>query len=231
MPLDLTKIIQHNLPETCYNAVEVKKNQIVIHHTAGNSNPIITIDGWKTRTDKVCTAFVIGGKPKAGVNIWKDGDIYQAFSSKFWGNHLGLAEHHFAPLGIPYKQLNDKAIAIEICNWGCLTKDASGKYKNYLMGDVPAEEVAILETTYRGTLYYHKYTDAQLLALRDLLIYLCDKYNIPKIYHANMFDVNKDAMSGANGIWTHTSYRTDKSDCSPQKKLIDLLQTLDHVSI
>jgi N-acetyl-anhydromuramyl-L-alanine amidase AmpD len=231
MSLDVSKIIQHNLDSNFYYPIEVAKSLIVCHHTAGGSDPFIVVDGWKTRTDKVATAFVIGGKPTNANSKWKDGDIIQAFSSKYWANHLGLKTSHFTAFGLPYKQLNDCSIAIEVCNFGYLTKDLQGNFRTYVNSIVPANEVIELDKEYRGYKFWHKYTDAQLLSLRDLLMYLCDKYNIPKDYNANLFEVNKDALSGKSGIFTHTSYRPDKWDMSPQPSLIRILQTLKVNSI
>lgn len=230
--LDITKIIQFPLPETCYYKEEVKKTSIVIHHTAGSASAKNVIEGWKTRTDKTSTAFVICGKPKA-TDTFKDGEIYQAFSSKHWGNHLGVQAKHFTPFGLPYKQLNNSSIGIELCNWGWLSKQADGTFKTYVGSAVPKEEVIELPTPYRNYKYYHSYTSNQLISLRDLLIYLCDKYSIDKTFHANMFDVNKEALSGVGGIWSHTSFRPtgEKQDCYPHPQLVNILKTLSSNSI
>ena len=42
----------------------------------------------------------------------------------------------------------------------------------------------------------------------------------------NPFEYNKQALRGRGGLWTHASVRKDKFDCSPQKNLIDLIQSL-----
>lgn len=224
--LDVSKIIQHNLATNFYYTEEIPKKQIFIHHTAGASSASNVIDGWKTRTDHVCTAFVIAGKPSTATSGYKDGDIYQAFPSKCWAYHLGLKQSVFTAAGVPYIPLDKASIAIEICNWGALTQDASGQYKNYVGGTVPAADVIKLATPYKGSLFYHQYSDAQLAALGDLLAYLCGKYNIPRTFNADMFDISKKALTQTPGIWTHTSVRTDKFDCSPQPKLIQMLQNL-----
>jgi hypothetical protein len=44
------------------------------------------------------------------------------------------------------------------------------------------------------------------------------------VYNEEMWDVNKDAMSGVPGVWTHVSYRYDKSDCYPSADLIQALR-------
>jgi hypothetical protein len=40
------------------------------------------------------------------------------------------------------------------------------------------------------------------------------------------FDVNKEALNGFPGIWTHVNVRADKFDCSPQPNLISMLRSL-----
>jgi hypothetical protein len=228
--LDVSKIIQHNLPTTNYLQDEFAKKQIFIHHTAGASSASNVIDGWKTRTDHVCTAFVIAGKSSSATAGYKDGDIYQAFPSKNWGYHLGLKQDVFTKAGVPYISLDKYSIAIEMCNWGALTPDSGGKFRNYVGGFVDPADAIKLDTPYKGSQYYHKYSDAQLASLSDLLVYLCNKYTIPKTYHADMFDISKNALTQVPGIWTHTSVRTDKLDCSPQPNLIKLLQGLASIA-
>jgi hypothetical protein len=58
------------------------------------------------------------------------------------------------------------------------------------------------------------------------LAYWNEKFGIPLDYNADMWDVTNNALDGKPGIWTHNSYRTDKSDCHPQPELIKMLQTL-----
>lgn len=40
------------------------------------------------------------------------------------------------------------------------------------------------------------------------------------------FDKKSDALEGKSGIWTHTNYRSDKSDCSPQPILIQMINSI-----
>lgn len=229
--LDTAKLIQVNLSDGQYLKEESPKSQVVIHHTAGNSSPIACAKDWESTKERIATAFVIGGKPKKGDTSFKDGDIVQCYSSKYGGYHLGLKQEVFTEHKLPYKPLDKSSIGIELCNWGQLTKKSDGSFVTYVNGVVPKEEVVSLDKPFRGFNHFHAYTDAQILALRDLLIYLCDKFNIPKTYNENMWDVNNDALSGKPGIWTHVSYRKDKADCSPQPKLIAMLKTLDQKTI
>lgn len=234
MALDIKKIIQYPLLRGQFFEKEFPKGQIVIHHTAGSSSPKITIDGWNSNNDIIGTAFVIGGIPKQYdkfkdgdiFQCFKDGDIFQCYPSKLWAYHLGISAETFAKYSIPYQRLDKTSIGIEICNWGYLEKQPNGTFKNYVGGIVPMDEVADLEENYRGHRYYHAYTTAQLSSLKDLLIYLCEKYNIPKTYNAKMWDISQSALNGQSGIWTHTSFRSDKTDCSKQPALISMLSSI-----
>lgn len=201
------KIIFKELPADQYYAQEFPKKQIYIHHTVSSGDASNVIHGWQFSPEKVATAFIIDGT----------GKIYQTFSSKYWAYHLGL--HTANNL-----KLNQESIGIEICNWGQLVLNADGFYRNYYNGVVKKEEV--VELQYKNFKYWHKYNDQQLLSLKELLVYLCDKYNIPKTHYDAMFEVNQGALNGIPGIWTHTSVRSDKYDCSNQPNLIATLKSL-----
>ena len=42
-----------------------------------------------------------------------------------------------------------------------------------------------------------------------------------------MWDISENALSGQPGIFTHTSVRSDKTDCHPQPELVRMLIELD----
>ena len=63
-------------------------------------------------------------------------------------------------------------------------------------------------------------------SMQILLNYLCETYNIPKTYNADMWEYSRMAMKGNPGIYTHVSFRKDKSDCFPQFELIEKLNNL-----
>ena len=231
MGLDINKIIQYPLKSGQYFEEEHPKSQIVIHHTSGSSNPFFVIDGWNNNIDKIGTPFVISGKPKAGETTYKDGDIIQCFSSKYYAYHLGIPSSVFQKYNIPYQRLDKTSIGIELANWGYVMKQKDGTFKNYVGGTVPNEEVVDLGKEFRGYQYYHRYSDLQLASLKDLLIYLCDKYKISKKYNEGMWDINQACLNGTNGIWNHTSCRNDKFDCSMQPHLIEMLKSLESPTI
>jgi N-acetyl-anhydromuramyl-L-alanine amidase AmpD len=223
--LDISQIKQVPLKESQYFKEEVKKVQIVLHHTAGNSSAPSTIKMWDTDDrGRIATCITISGQGLSKDTF--DGEICQAFSSKNWAYHLGIKPDVFRSKGVAYQKLDRIAIGIEICNWGPLTlKD--GKYYNYVNREVPLSQVCILDTPYKGFKVYHAYTDAQIESVRQLLVYWNETHGIPLAYNEkDMWDVSTNALKAVPGVYTHNSYRRDKSDISPQPKMIAMLKSL-----
>ncbi len=202
----LKQIIQYPLDKSQYFQEKYTKRQIVIHHTASSDNAKNVISSWQNSKERIGVAFVID----------RSGIIHQAFSSQDWAHHLGTHEKNNT-------LLNQQSIGIELCNWGPLNLKKSC-YLNYLEKIVPINEVSIYDTPFRGSLFYQEYTNEQLSSLKNLINYLCETYNIPKEYKSDMWDISKLALSGNPGIYSHVSFRKDKSDCHPQKELIDTLK-------
>jgi len=225
MSLDLNTIVQYPLPDDQYFKEEIKKTQIYIHHTAGGANAINVIEGWKKDSVRIGTALVVAGKPSK-TSKYKEGEIYQAFPSKYWAYHLGLKKDVFEKRGIVYTALDKVSVGIEICNWGQVTLTDKG-WETYVGSTIPESEVVEYSTPFRGYRHYHKYTNAQLESTKNLLQFLCDKLNIPKTFaKEKFFDINEDALKGVSGIYTHINVRTDKNDCHPQPELIQMLESL-----
>jgi N-acetylmuramoyl-L-alanine amidase len=223
----LQKIKSVPLPDNQYVKEETNKTQIYLHHTAGSSNPMAVVEYWARNPEKIATSFVIGGKPTVANSPWKDGDLYQAFSSKFWGHHLGLKNANMPDGSKSSMELQKGSIGIEVCNYGPLTKQADGTFLNYVKGRMKPEEVLDLGYVWRGYQYWHNYTDAQLNTLQELLVFLCDRWHIPTQYNGSgMWDVTPRALAGEPGIWSHVSVRKDKTDMYPHPKLIEMLKSL-----
>lgn len=240
MILDINKdITQHQLDKEQFFHTKYEKKQITLHHTAGRSNPFKEIDGWNYTEIEVATPFMIGGKfvnDKSGYE-WKDGEIVQAHPSSSWAYHLGVVKDSFKKYGLPYTNLNKIAIGVEICNWGWL-KEVEGKIYPYAAFNrktgalvyksmsVPKEDAVFYPNKFKGHRYYQKYTDAQIESLRKLLLYLSETYDIPLNYHEDIFDLTKRAFAAEKGLFTHNSYRSDKSDIHPQPEMINMLKNL-----
>ena len=223
--LDTSKIKQVPLDKDEYIQEEVKKHQIVLHHTAGNSSGVSTIGIWNTdKRGRIATCVTISGKGQSR-NTY-DGEICQAFSSKHWAYHLGIKPDVFRANGVKPQNLDKLSIGIEICNWGPLDK-VGDKFFNYVDREVPKDQVCELETPYKGHKYYHAYTDAQIESVKQLLLYWKNVHNIDITYkEEDMWKVSKNALLGTPGVYTHNSYRRDKTDVSPQPKLIAMLKSL-----
>ena len=217
--LNLKDIITVDFPEDQYIREATDKNQIVIHHTVSGQGVNGDIAWWRMTADRVGTAIIIG---------W-DGKIYQCFGSKYWAWHLGLKTS-------TNKKLNMGSIGIEIDAWGGLIRTNRQWYpakwdktlkKNVANTSVaPIQNVQVYEQGFRGFQGFEKYTDAQIEAVRELLVFWGERYKIPLDYHADMWDYSQNAMAGKDGIWTHVSYRKDKSDCHPQPELVEMLESL-----
>lgn len=225
MALDLSKIKQVPLRDSQYIKEATQKKQITLHHTAGNSSGVGTIKMWDNDDrGRIATCVTISGKGTSKDTY--DGEICQAFSSKFWGYHLGIKPDVFKSRGIPYQRLDKIAIGVEICNWGPLTKKEA-KFYNYVDREVPADQVTELDVSYKGHKYYHRYTDAQIESVKNLLIYWNSVYGIDLTYREeDMWSVSVRALKGENGVYSHNSYRKDKSDIYPCPRMVAMLKSL-----
>ena len=217
--LNLKEIITVDFPEDQYIREAQDKNQIVIHHTVSGQGVNGDIAWWRKTADRVGTAIIVG---------W-DGKIYQCFGSKYWAYHLGLKTSS-------NKKLNQGSIGIEIDAWGGLVRTNRLWYPAKWSKDLkkfvantkvaPIQNVQTYPNGFRGFYGFERYTDAQIEAVRQLLVFWSERYKIPLDYHADMWDYSRNAMNDKSGVWTHVSYRKDKSDCHPQPELVEMLKSL-----
>lgn len=180
-----------------YFPVDFKKSIIYLHHTAGSNRPDYVVQSWDKdhNTDgtsqRIATAFVIGGKStRDGDSTW-DGVVVRCFPESQWAWHLGAKNTN---------GLFDKiSIGIEICNYGFLNRSKTGQFLTYVNTIVPDDQVAELEKPFRGYKFYHKYTDNQLYSLRELLICLGNKFNINLKLGLQEW-INKENLIIPNGL-------------------------------
>jgi N-acetyl-anhydromuramyl-L-alanine amidase AmpD len=245
-------------PEDQYVKTETKqKLQIVLHHTVSGGNEDVggDVKWWRDKGERVATSFIIS----------RTGNIFQLFNTDYWAYHLGLKGEYIQSLGTTKsnKFLNQRSIGIEIDSWGGLIRGTrpdgvSGWFPTVMDRDGdkqtaeprdnenPIENVQLYPKGFRGFKAFEKYTNAQINAVRDLILSLKQKFtNIDLTYKPDMWDIqydddglsipseingawgiSKNAMNGVSGIWTHVSYRNDKSDCHPQPELIQMLRDL-----
>lgn len=222
--LNLADITMIDFPEDQYVMETQKKTQIVLHHSAGWDNARGMFAGWKADKQRVATA----------IGITDDGKIWQAFSSHFWAWHVNILSKGNARVYNDPKfrmhcnrenalNIEMRTIGIEVCNWGPLTFDHGDFYS---WAGVKVKKEKVVEYEYRGFNAWEKYTDEEIEALYKLLKYWGSRYDIPLAYRPNIWEVNNDALSGAAGIFTHGSYRIDKTDIHPQPEMIGMLMEL-----
>ena len=228
-------IERHLLPDDEYIKKLTSKKWIFLHHTAGRHNPKATIDQWaKDQRGRIGTHYVIGGLP-ASADVAKltekqqewDGRVLQAIDDLHWGYHLGAVKS---------SKMHKQSLSIEICSAGFLT-ERDGKFYTWYGEVVHPSQVVRLDTAYRGTKYYHAYSEAQIKALKALLLKLADKHDInlrsgivealrqnPTDPYHRAFEFSEYASAGnVMGVLTHGQVRKDKSDVQPQKELIQML--------
>lgn len=229
-------IEQLPFPADKYFREATDKKQVVLHHTASGKGTEGDYRQFLNNPYRIATCVIID----------YDGPIKQCFSSQYWGNHLGipaafLKQKGFTDFGTRNVLLNKHSIAVEIDAWGPLAF-SSGKFFSYAGTEVAKAEVThypkgfrtypqsvlfdTLGVTGKTAYYYHRYSEAQLKSLRQLLMYWNEKHGIPLDYRSDMWDISMNALNGNPGIYTHVSYRADKSDCHPQPELIMLLNSL-----
>lgn len=203
-------------PKNQYFQEVISKKIAVLHHTASGTGETGDIQWWEQTPDRVGASYIIG----------RDGKVTEVFDPKYWIHHLGVTAATLKKYSssVSNERLNQLSVGIEIDSWGQLTtKD--GKYYNYLNREVNVP-VQTYHQPYRRYSFYEKYTDAQIQALKELLLNLNKELGIPLNYFDEMFTTNQKALKGYHGIWTHSSFREDKNDCHPQPELIAMLKSI-----
>ena len=223
----MTDIIQVDFPKNQYVQEVTEKRQIVLHHTASGPGVTGDIAWWKSTSERVATHYLID----------REGLVYQLFNEKFWGYHLGLSNKDFSLLGLPYKQLDKCSIGIELDCWGPVVLHTDGKFypakwngKSYAPNTsckpVKYFHEYCQQNKWKGSIYWEKYTTRQLDSLEKLVKGIAARHNIPMTYNNDIWNPCNRALSGTPGLFSHCSYRKDKSDVHPQPELINLLKSL-----
>ena len=192
------EIIKKYLDNNQYYTRRYKKEFIFVHFTAGTTASG-AISWWNQTRAMIGTAFVI--------------DAY----------HLGLKETSY---------LDKHSIGIEIVSPGPVRRDG-GKFMFYPLWpnknfkkEIPKDRVVELEEEWRGHKYYHKISNAQCKALKELIIKLVKDFDI-KLQDSSQ-DWNeyneKVITERLSGIWAHTTVRKDKMDMPPQVEVMNVIR-------
>lgn len=210
---DEPKFVLKPLPKNQYMGGTHPKKQIFLHHTVGGTAQS-ALSWWLANPDRVGTAFIID----------RDGAIWKCFEPEEWAYHLGLKTS-------TNEALNKSSIGIEIVSWGPLRKGSDGKFYAF-PGDykkivVPDCDVLILNEPFRGSKFYHKYSEAQIKSVCNLIVYLKNKFPLipfPKELGKFYEYSEKVVTEMLPGLYSHTTVRKDKSDIVPQPELMEALQ-------
>lgn len=223
-PKTFVDIEEYHLPKKEYLNGKYKNDYIILHHTAGWDNPKQVVDSWsRDSLGRVATEFVIGGQRTTDGRDIYDGKIIRSYPEGNQAYHIGAS-------GSTY--MNTHSVGIELCNMGYIKNGYT-----YVNTSVRPDQIVKLKEAFRGYLNWHKYSDKQLNALHDLLLYISSRDNIDlhngiykwiKLEGANKaFDFHQDAYYGkVKGLITHANIRKDKFDVFPQPELVDMILTL-----
>lgn len=186
----------HWLDDNQYYHEVTKKEQVCWHHSAGGSAKS-SVDWWNVNPDRIATPYFID----------RNGDIIEVFDDKYWAYALGIKGG---------TAIEKKTIQIEMASFGWLT-EKNGKYFGMGNKEIAKENVQLYPKGWRGAKDYEKYTPQQI----DSLIYLT-KHLVKK--HKLKIKAEKDFWlfgAKATGLYSHTTFRKDKSDFHPQPELVE----------
>ena len=213
----------HYLPKGEYKEGPTNKEYLFLHHTAGWHNPYNQIEQWgRDNRGTICTEFVLGGSSIKGNDNDYDGVLVQAFPDGGYGWHLGKngSQH-----------MHTHSVGVELCNFGYL-KEGKTAYGHRAADS----QIVTLKKEFRGFKQFHKYSDAQIKKLKELIIFIANRDSIDitkglpsliKDKGTEAFEWNADAYYGKiKGVWCHTNTRKDKWDLFPQPELMDMLTSL-----
>ena len=220
-------IHRHHLPEGEFIRHEQPyyNDYLFLHHTAGRNNPYKCIDHWgRDSRGRVATEFVLGGQSLGSSDSEFDGVMVQAFPEGQQGWHLGSTDSYY---------MNRHSVGLEICAFGWLDADM----KCYAGVKAHRDQVCALDEPFRNHKFYHRYSDKQILATKQLILYIAERDSIDidrgliewikKEGPTKAFGFHEDAWKGnVKGLLTHTNVRKDKSDCFPQPEFVDMLLSL-----
>jgi hypothetical protein len=191
----------YTLTENNYYQVEYKKNQIVIGHSGRKE--MRHFGGWINRRN---------GKHKKGASftIDKEGTIYQHFDPKYYTDFVGVEQ--------------DKSnISIVLVNEGWLELDKLNNIYIDWLGHTYSKKSLVKEQNWRNHKYWMRYTDEQMLSLKELVLYLCEEFKIKKDFIGHcVYDEDADIF---NGITFRSNYKSELTDVSPAFEM-DILNKL-----
>ena len=177
------------------------KDLLVLHFTAGRTADG-AIQSWAASPERVATAYVLDA----------DGTVYQCFDPAKWAFHLGQKTTN----------ANDKrSVAVEIANVGPLRKigaDLCWWPENFTKPYcklTDAEKFIQLGAPWRGFSYFATFTEAQKVAIPELVTKICGDHGIPAKLSSMRDVADPSYFRNWKGIASHQNFRKDKFDVGP----------------
>lgn len=225
-------ILKNHLPKEQYINEVTVKNQFCLHHTVSWSNDYSgDFATWNNNKERVATPYIIE----------LSGRAVEVFPPEMWAHHLYVqssgnkAPREYANWSNNFT-LNKYCFGIEIDSAGPLIKKGGKFYPTFAVGvkkaEIPKERVQVYKEGFRGYKYYEKYSPEQIATVKELILEAVKKGWVIKDalnYGSDIWDLSIRPLKGEPGIFTHVSYRTDKSDCHPQPELIEMLEGINSI--
>jgi len=213
------EIIKKHLSNGQYLTHEYDKTSIFLHHTCG-----LTAEGawawWNETPERVGTPFIVD----------RNGKIIECFNPKIWAFHLGISgddNYH-----------EKHSVNIELVSGGGLYLD-KGEFRFYPLYPnklyytvIPKEDVYEFDKPWRGFKYYHKYTEAQIEALKGLICLILKDFPTIEIQFplGDFWEYKPEVIiDHLKGLWSHSTVRPDKSDIFPYPPLIEMLGGISEI--
>jgi hypothetical protein len=183
----------YKLSNNNYHKHVYTKKQIVIGHTGRKG--MNHYSAWENRHNGQY-------KKTAAYSINNDGVVYEHYNPKYYSDFI--TKHDMAPFTIP----------ITLTNVGWVRRDdINDRYYDWLGHNYILEKDDIISERWRNKEHWVKYTDEQLVSLKNLTDKLCDDFGIKNdcIGHT-VFNEDVDIYEG---ITFKSNYYQEATDISP----------------
>jgi len=207
-------VIKHiDFPDNQFIPIKQHKSQIVLHHTVSSGTAKSVANYWTSNPQKIATAYIIDRK----------GIVHQLFDDSYYAWHIGDTHKESRMLKLPQRNCSRYSIGIELISMGPLIKKRGGLVNSYGKR-YKTDDITEYQEPFRSYNIYESYTNSQISSLKQLLKSITKKHDIPLKINAEDFgnDISYNALSGEPGIYSHTSFRLDKSDIHPQEEILNL---------
>lgn len=190
------------LPEgNFYNEV-TKKTRIIIGNI--HTHDLSFFEGWKLR---------YGGQYKRTCHFSVDrmGVCYNHFNPDYYSSFLGKYE------------IDVETISVGLLNLGWIKHDVSKiRWVDWRDCEIDINPNQLFEKKWRDYYYWYPYSEKQITTLVDLLLMLCNKYNIePLMIDNNTLLTNKKEFWPISFRSNYLYYKTDVSPAFPFDTIID----------